>query len=69
MPFRVLVTLKDQTVKEDFRIYYGSLPMPRDVITLEIDGRVMEVRVSAICGGAKEEVSMQVEYRVLAMEL
>jgi len=69
MPFRVLVTLKDQTVKEDLRIYYGSLPMPRDVMTLEIDGHVMEVRVTAITGEAMRGGSARLTYRVLGMEL
>ena len=69
MPFRILITLKDQTVKEDPRIYYGSVPMPRELITLEIDGRLMRVRVTEISGKAKQEVSMHLEYRVLAVEL
>lgn len=69
MPFRVLVTLKDQTVKEDFRIYHGSLPTLREVVTLEIDGHVMQVRVTAISGEAKRDVSAQLIYRVHGMEL
>jgi hypothetical protein len=69
MPFRILITLKDQTVKEDPRIYYGSVPMPRELITLEIDGHLLRVRVTAITGGAKENGSGLLVYRVLAIEL
>ena len=69
MPFRILITLKDQTVKEDPRIYYGSVPVPRELITLEIDGHLLRVRVTAITGGTKQDGSVHVEYRVLAVEL
>jgi hypothetical protein len=69
MPFRILVTLKDQTVKEDCRIYYGPLPICREVITLEIDRHLLRVRVTEISGTGSENVPAHVEYRVLAMEL
>ena len=56
-------------MKEDFRIYYGSLPMPREVITLEIDRHLLRVRVTEISGTANQSVPVHLEYRVLAMEL
>lgn len=69
MQFRILLTLKDRTVKSDPRAYYGSLPMPHDEITLELDGHLMRVHVTEIDGGAKEDGSGLPTYRVLATEL
>ena len=69
MPFQILVTLKDRSLKEDLRIYFGSVPRPGEMVTLEIDGRVMRVRVTGIGGEASRKPSASQMYRLFAVEI
>ena len=48
MAFHILLKRKNESVKKDLPLYFGAAPAPGEVMTLEIEGRVVQVRVTEI---------------------
>ena len=69
MAFHILIKLKNETVRADLPLYFGAIPLPGEVLTLEIDGRVVQVRVAEISGGNAKKAPASRACTVRAFEI
>ena len=69
MPFQILLKRRDESVREDLPLYFGAAPSPGEVMTLEIDGRVVQVRVTEIRVGKPQKASASPLCTVHAREM
>jgi hypothetical protein len=69
MAFHILLTLKNETMRQDLPVYFGAVPVPGEVMTLEIEGRVMQVRVTEISVDQAKRTSAGPICTVRAMEM